>query len=148
MADERIKHLEFITQAIGRMAQNSFVARGWCVTVTSALLAISIERSEAWLAFPAALAIIVFAAIDVFYLRQEKRFRKLYDAVRVTGDAHINFAMSPPPDCVPLREAAFSLIVMLLYGGMLSVALATAVVIAKDNCSNETIEVLANDPNT
>ncbi|REF68394.1 MULTISPECIES: hypothetical protein [Paracoccus] len=148
MAGERIKHLEFITQAIGRMAQNSFVARGWCVTVTSALLAIAIERSEARLVFPAVLAIAVFAAIDVFYLRQEKRFRELYDTVRETGDEQISFAMSPPPDCVPLRDAAFSPIIMLLYGGMLSVALVAAVVIGTADYPNESIEALANDPNT
>ena len=56
--------------------------------------------------------------------------------------------MSLPPGCVPLRDAALSPIVMLLYGGMLSVALVVVVVIATADYSNEAIEALANDPNT
>ena len=40
MLEEKLKHLEFIQNAINRMNANSFQIKGWMITITAALLAI------------------------------------------------------------------------------------------------------------
>ncbi|PTX39739.1 hypothetical protein IQ03_05143 [Gemmobacter caeni] len=129
MDAKRIKHLEFVTQAIDRMSQNSFVARGWCVTIVSALLAIAIERGEVALALLPILATSVFMAVDTFYLRQERRFRALYNEVRCRDEQEIDFSMQTQVT-EPIRSTLKSPIIMLLYGGMVVFALAVAAWIA------------------
>lgn len=42
MADEQLKHLEFIQNVITRMNTNSFQIKAWAVTIVSALLAIAL----------------------------------------------------------------------------------------------------------
>ena len=37
MKDEKIKHLEFIQSIISRMANNSFIIKGWSITVLTAI---------------------------------------------------------------------------------------------------------------
>ncbi len=72
------KHLELIQNVIGRLSQNSFAIRGWTITVISALLALSTKVTICNIAFIPAL---FFWGLDAYYLRQERLFRKLYQAV-------------------------------------------------------------------
>ncbi len=44
--ENKQKHLEFIQTTINRMANNSFLIKGWTVTVVAALFAISIKDSK------------------------------------------------------------------------------------------------------
>ncbi len=72
------KHLELIQNVIGRLSQNSFSIRGWTITVISALLALSTKVAICHVAFIPA---FFFWGLDAYYLRQERLFRKLYQAV-------------------------------------------------------------------
>src|SRR2546428_555807 len=53
----RLEHLKMVQGAIGRMAQNSFVLKGWSVTLVTAMMALAVSdknRGYAALAlFPA-----------------------------------------------------------------------------------------------
>jgi|SRR3990172_11189653 len=76
----RLEHLKMIQAAIGRMAQNSFVLKGWSVTLITGMIVLAIDKGKAfaWLAlFPA----VVFWGLDAYYLRQERLFRALHDSV-------------------------------------------------------------------
>lgn len=94
MADEdKRKHLELLQNAITRMASNSFVIKGWSVTLATALFGFSAKESEPRLALLALFPILAFWGLDAYYLGLERRFRKLYtDAARA---AATDFAMTP-----------------------------------------------------
>jgi hypothetical protein len=82
----RLKHLEIIQQVVTRMANNSFLLKGWSVTLVSAILAIVASKDGlhkmVWVAF---LPVLMFWLLDGFFLRQERLYRILWDRVR-TGD--------------------------------------------------------------
>jgi hypothetical protein len=82
MSTEQIKHLEFIQAVIARMANNSFLLKGWSVTLAVTLLGLAVRSSSPKFAALALVPPICFWAPDAYYLRQERLFRKLYDQVR------------------------------------------------------------------
>jgi len=44
--EAKIKHLELIQTVISRMARNSFILKGWGVTLISAIFALTVGKSE------------------------------------------------------------------------------------------------------
>ncbi len=96
MANEnKIKHLEFIQNVITRMNSNSFMIKGWCVTLVAALFALAAKDSEVKFAIIAYFTIAVFWILDGFFLATEKAFRKMYNQVRVKDENEIDFNMTP-----------------------------------------------------
>lgn len=87
----KMKHLEFIQAVITRMARNSFLIKGWSVTIVSALFALTAGSAPHVLLLVAFLPVITFWYLDGFFLHQEKLYRKLYDAVRVREEERIDF---------------------------------------------------------
>ena len=84
--DAELKHLDYVQDAIGRMSNHSFTIKGWAVTIAAALLALGSQASHpAGLSGIAIGATLVFWGLDSYYLRQERLYRKLYDAVRAGG---------------------------------------------------------------
>ena len=81
------KHLEFIQNIINRMSNNSFLLKGWNVTVSSAILALVISNPNPLFAIVALLSSLSFWGLDAYYLRQERLFRSLYDDLRVSATA-------------------------------------------------------------
>ena len=91
--DKKIKHLEFIQGVINRMAANSFAYKGWAITLTSALAAISVSKDyEPGYLIIAIVPLVFFWGLDGYYLQQERLFRKLYDDVRKKKD--VDFSMN------------------------------------------------------
>lgn len=79
---ERLKHLDFIQSIISRLAANSFIIKGWTVTLTSGLIAVSADKEKAAYAAAALIPAVVFWGLDAYYLRQERLYRRLYDDAR------------------------------------------------------------------
>lgn len=77
------KHLEFIQNIISRMANNSFLIKGWSVTLVAALFALAAKDANESYIMLAYFPAIIFALLDAYYLYQEKLFRDLYNKVRV-----------------------------------------------------------------
>lgn len=96
--EEKIAHLQMIQNVITRMANNSFLLKGWCLTIISALVAIVFTNptkiKTLWIAM---LATFVFWVLDTYFLRQERLFRKLYNHVRKTSNEKIDFSMCTDP---------------------------------------------------
>lgn len=88
-----IKHLEFLQATIARQAAHSFSVKGWSLTVAAALFAYTATHLEWWLALIALVPPVVFAGLDAFYLRQERLFRQLYNAVARPGSDVAMFSM-------------------------------------------------------
>ena len=76
------EHLNYIQNTISRMSNNSFLLKGWAVTLISLLFLLSIRDSNYPLLLLSLIPIFTFWGLDAYYLRQERLFRKLYDAVR------------------------------------------------------------------
>lgn len=96
--ENKIKHLEFIQGVINRMAQNSFLLKGWTVTIVVGLFAFANtkEMDSSYLLI-AYIPVFFFWFLDGYFLRQERLFRKLYDSVRIKEEANIDYSMNTSP---------------------------------------------------
>ncbi len=92
--EKKLKHLEMIQAVISRMAGNSFLLKGWSVTLAAAVIALAANKeSHALLTLIALLPVVMFWVLDGYYLHQERLFRKLYDHVRLQDDDAVDFSM-------------------------------------------------------
>ena len=121
MADERkIAHLEMIQGIINRMGNNSFMIKGWTVTLVSAIFALSIENHK--FSFIALFPILLFWWLDAFFLYQERLFRGLYNDVALKDDTSITYSMdnaSYKKSSDTICKVALSKTLLCFYGGML-----------------------------
>ena len=94
--EKKLKHLEFLQNIIDRMANCSFLLKGWSVTIVAALLALSsVTQEKIALVLISFLPIILFWILDAYYLWQERLFRTVYNAVRKKNENEIDFEMNP-----------------------------------------------------
>lgn len=73
-----IKEVEIIQDIIKRMAQNSFLIKGWTVTLVVATLLLKGNKFQVLIAF---IPLIVFWFLDAYFLQLERKYRKLYEWV-------------------------------------------------------------------
>lgn len=73
-------HLSIAQSVIQRMASNSASCKGWCITLTSAILVLVADKSKPDYALIAFIPILLFLALDAYYLALEKRFRNSYNS--------------------------------------------------------------------
>lgn len=90
----KIKHLEFIQKVIDRQARNSFLLKGWIITIVVALFAFDLKGMALKSILSVYILIFIFWLLDSYYLWQEKLFRALYDHVRRLEEKDIDFDMS------------------------------------------------------
>ncbi|GAA2822291.1 hypothetical protein [Saccharopolyspora taberi] len=91
---ENVKHLELIQAIITRLASNSFLVKGWSLTVSMAAYGVSLNRTDWRLAIIGLALTLGFWWLDSYFLRQERLFRLLYDYVRSDIRAVPRFAMN------------------------------------------------------
>ena len=92
--EAKIAHIQMIQGVINRMAGNSFLIKGWSVTLVSALFALAAAGTNPLFVYLAYFPSIAFWALDAYFLRQERLFRKLHDHVRQLPEASIDFSMN------------------------------------------------------
>lgn len=90
----KIKHLEFIQNVISRQAKNSFLLKGWVITILAALFTFPPKDGSLKPIFTVYALIFIFWMHDSYYLRQEKLFRELYGHVRKLKEDQIDFDMN------------------------------------------------------
>lgn len=74
-----LKEIDLIQNSITRMAQNSFLIKGWYITIIVAMLAIvSSNNSMGYLITSIVAITSVFWFLDSFYLMTERKYRNLY----------------------------------------------------------------------
>lgn len=96
-AEDKRKHLEFLQGVINRMAANSFLAKGWSVTLVAALFVLSAKDANTNYVFVALIPITGFWILDGFFISQERLFRALYDQVRTMSAELIDYSMDTKP---------------------------------------------------
>ena len=91
--ENKIKHLEIIQGIINRMAGNSFMLKGWAVTLVAGIFALASKEADKMYFLVAYIPIIIFWGLDGFYLWQERLYRVLYDEVRRKPEQDIDFSV-------------------------------------------------------
>jgi hypothetical protein len=86
--ENRVKHLEMIQAVIGRLGNDSFLVKGWSITVAGAFFGFAVSSDNGPLALAAVLPTGFFWSLDTYYLWSERLFRVLYDHVR-TGETGV-----------------------------------------------------------
>lgn len=80
------KELDLIQQVIERMARNSFMLKGWSLSLVVIIPALMKDGFSGWMATCVyiALAVMVgcFWYLDAWFLHKERCYREMYDDVR------------------------------------------------------------------
>jgi hypothetical protein len=78
--DQHLKRLDHLQGIIQRLAGNSFLFKGWAVTLVSAVLGFALKDANSLpLAYLALVPILLFWGLDAYYLALERNVRKLYN---------------------------------------------------------------------
>ena len=119
--DGRIKHLELIQMVVARMGNNSFLIKGWSLTVTGALLAFAVRADDRAVGAVSLVPVLAFWLLDGYFMYRERLYRRLYDRVRRPEVAVEPFAMDVEPgrERAGVAKAAFSPTPVCFYGGLL-----------------------------
>lgn len=95
--DSKLKHLEFVQNVITRMANNSFLLKGWSVTLVAALFAMEAKDKNVGFALLVFIPILSFWLLDAYFLSLERQFRELFKKVAATHEDQVTFDMNPEP---------------------------------------------------
>ncbi|MGX1133058.1 hypothetical protein RKD49_005248 [Streptomyces glaucescens] len=128
---DRVKHLEFIQATIARLGTNSFLVKGWALTLGAGFLALSASQKSWAVAGAGVVPLLCFWFLDAHFLRQERLYRRLYDAARRTDSTVEVLSMDVRPfrPDAPLRRAVLSDTLSLFYGALLVADLGLAVIL-------------------
>lgn len=111
------EHLDYIQGIINRMSHNSFLIKGWTITFISLLFILALNKSSYSLLVLSLLPLLCFWGLDAYYLRQERLFRKLYDAVR-KKEIDDSFSMDTKPFNASVKgwfSTLFSSTIVIIY---------------------------------
>jgi hypothetical protein len=92
--EQKIKHLEFIQNVITRMNTNSFLIKGWTITLVSALFALAAKDANLNFVLVSYVVIPVFWILDGFFIATERRYRYLYEDITKKDENDIDFDMN------------------------------------------------------
>lgn len=105
---------------ISRMAQNSFAIKGYTVLLLAGLFSVgAAAETNATFALLAYMPTMAFWLLDAYFLRQERLFRSLYDAVRKRASGAVDFSMSTAPfsaDVASLPRVLVTPVLIAFYG--------------------------------
>jgi len=128
----KIKHLEFIQTIINRMAGNSFLIKGWAITLVAALFALSSKDANKNYILISFLPVIIFWILDAYFLSEKEPFRCLYDKVRNLDENKVDFSL----DISQFKErknnwfwSMFSYTILFFYTSLIVVMLIIAYII-------------------
>ena len=80
--DEMHKEIDLLQSCIDRMAKNSFMIKGWFVSIYAVILALLPEKVDVMLLCVVLIVVnMLFWYLDGVYLRDEKIYRRIYQWV-------------------------------------------------------------------
>lgn len=132
MDEIKSKHIDLIQSNISRMSNNSFLLKGWAVTILAAIFVLSAKESNETFAFIAAIPVIGFWLLDSYFLQNERKYRILYNiVVRNKPDETLSLTMpcSNRAEKTTYLQALFSKIEILFYSLLVAVIVASFFVI-------------------
>ena len=93
--EAKLQHLQFIQAVISRMATNSFLFKGWAITIAAGLSAFAAVESRTALLVLVLVSTVLFWGLDGYYLWLERCFISLHEKVAAQTEAQIDFSMRP-----------------------------------------------------
>lgn len=130
--ENKRKHLEFIQGVITRMNTNSFMIKGWAITLVSALFALATKDANKMYVLITYVPIPLFWILDGFYLGKERQFRELYKKVAGMKEQDIDFLMNIKEydkDKNTWLSSIFSSTLIPFYGALIAVTVIVMFVI-------------------
>jgi len=94
--EAKIRFLEMIQSIMTRMSTNSFMLKGWAVTLVAGIFVLANRDSNVIYFLVAYVPAILFWFLDSYYLMLERQYKHFYD---ITTDKNINeidFKISRP----------------------------------------------------
>lgn len=93
------KEIDLIQGCINRMASNSFMLKGWAISLVAVVLALTADRLNPLFLFCSiVIPLLCFWYLDAFFLRTERMYRKMYDwvlKVRKEGYTEYQYDLNP-----------------------------------------------------
>lgn len=127
MNEDKKAYLSIIQEPIGRMSTASSVFKGFSATIVTGTAALSNSGIKTALIILIIIPVLAFAALDIYYLRTERLYRRLYNDV-IEGIHPIDYSMTIPNDKAFEKRAFASIIdcmkspsIWLFYPAMLVV---------------------------
>lgn len=118
-------YLEMIQKVVDRMGNNSFLLKGWAVLVIVAIFTFTNECSNVKLILLTNIPLIIFWGLDSYYLLLERKYRLLFDYVRINiEEENVDFNMNPNIISIQVKDSKkvcflnclFSMTELLYYG--------------------------------
>lgn len=104
MPDGKKEYLQMLQEPICRMSTISAIFKGFAATIVAGISAISYETTNVWILALSFLPVFAFAILDVYYLKLERKFRFLFEQVRL--DKHeVDFSMKLTSDPLEIISA-------------------------------------------
>lgn len=104
MSEDKRAYLQMLQEPICRMSTISAIFKGFAATIVAGISAISYASTNILVLGLSFLPVLAFAILDVYYLKLERKFRFLFDQVRL--DKHeIDFSMKLTNDPLEIISA-------------------------------------------
>ncbi len=104
MSEDKRAYLQMLQEPICRMSTISAIFKGFAATIVAGISAISYASTNIWVLGLSFLPVLAFAVLDVYYFKLERKFRFLFDQVRM--DKHeIDFSMKLTNDPLEIISA-------------------------------------------
>lgn len=94
-AEDKRKHLELIQGVVNRMASNSFLFKGWSITIIAGISAFAAQDSNTALMVVPIVSTLLFWSVDAYYLMLERAFRNIYNKVAALKPEKIDYSLAP-----------------------------------------------------
>ena len=126
-----LKEIEIVQDIIKRMAFNSFMIKGWTVTLVAVTLLLKGSKYHVFVAY---IPIIIFWFLDAYFLRLERLYRRLYNWIRenrLKTDKYLfdmNYRRFENQEQSVLR-IMFSKTLLLFYGSLLGLTVIYTIII-------------------
>ncbi|MGQ4809249.1 hypothetical protein NKDENANG_02664 [Candidatus Entotheonellaceae bacterium PAL068K] len=124
-----VKHLEMTQAIINRLGSNSFLLKGWSMTVivTTTVLIARYDMQNRYIALAVMFPVLGFWILDGYFLWQERLFRQVYDEVRIQSDTDFKMDVMKHRDKPKCNwwAAVFSVVLVLFYAIEFAFILAT-----------------------
>lgn len=122
--EAKLKHLEFLQNIITRMANNSFLLKGWTIALISVIVGLNKDDMGWRVVLISFFLTIVFWILDAYFLGQERYFRARYNEVRKKEPQEIDFGMGlegKPSSDTAVIPVMFSFTLAIYYIALLVV---------------------------
>lgn len=138
--DELFKEIDLIQNCINRMAKNSFMLKGWALTIFAGVTAFTKGENfsnPVTLVCTTIIPFVCFWILDTFFLRTEKKYRKMYEDMlikRKDNNTEGQYELNPQKikvDC--FLKVMFSITLVVFYGIPLLASIFLLVISIKHN---------------